>query len=230
MHRTLCALLFSAMSLTTNTFFYRFALLLSLMLWLTGCCTSTYSSINAMPTIASAAKAEVALHVIGVYRGSVPALTPSADCDAKASANMVTGGGAQPCAAGAPMSVQSASGQGGVNRPTVHVYVRDDSQPLILGLMAYEAVHWQVHVASGVIIQKVILAGYKQQQLSGLEGTLVDVYTYENSPCMNCVQKGRFFYAHDRVPYEMEAAAGVRARSFQGNETGGEYHIFKAMP
>lgn len=221
------------MPLTANTLFHPYALLLGLTFWLTGCCTSTHSSITAMPAISSAAKAEVALHVIGVYRGSTTALAASTECVPKDQENTVGEETARqaPCAVGAALpNMQSATVQGGGPRPTVHVYVRDDSQPLILGLMAYEAVHWQVHVASGVVIQKVILAGYKQQQLSGVEGTLVDVYTYENSPCMTCVQKGRFFYAHDHVPYEMEAAAGVRARSFQGNETGGEYHVFKAMP
>ena len=117
----------------------------------------------------------------------------------------------------------------GRDQRTVTVNISDETAPVILGLMSYEAVTWQIKTTPGVVLEKVILAGYHQQRSQGGGDAQVDVYSYDNSPCDRCVQKGRYFYAYERVPFEMEAAAGVRATSFQGNYTGGSYQIFKGM-
>lgn len=192
---------------------------------LCSCCSVAPTTITQVPGIKPSGASNAALHVIGVYEGALPAMADRrpwwGDCQSLT-----------PLAAERqPSAMQDCRAKiSGYQEPrSVTVNISDDSSPIILGLMAYESVVWKVHAGPGVVIAKVILAGYHQQQLQGVSDVQVDVFNYENSPCERCVQKGRYFYAYDRVPYEMEIAAGMRASSFQGNYTGGIYQIFKGM-
>ncbi len=173
------------------------------------------------PTSAS----QAALHVIGVYQGQLPDTADKRPWWAQCQAINEVASKHEPLA---PQACRSFFNPGRDQR-TITVNVTDDTTPIILGLMAYESVSWQIKAAPGVRIEKVILAGYHQQRIQGVGDAQIDVYSYDNSPCERCVQKGRYFYAYERVPVEMEIAAGVRATSFQGNYTGGAYQIFKGM-
>lgn len=195
---------------------------------LAGCCGVEPTTITQMPPKPAPIKTSssaAALHVIGVYQGALPEVADKrpwwAQCQAMKEAN------------GNAVQVSPADCQpflhAGREQRTVKVNVSDDSTPIILGLMAYEPVTWQINAAPGVVIERVILSGYHQQQITGTGDAQVDVYSYDNSPCDRCVQKGRFFYSYERVPRDMEMAAGVRASSFQGNYTGGTYQVFKGM-
>jgi len=196
-----------------------------LPLLLASCCGSVPSTITQGPVIKSKSASQAALHVIGVYQGQLPENADKRPWWAQCQAAQEAAGKGEPMT---PQACQSFFNAGRDQR-TIRVNVSDESTPIILGLMSYEAVIWEIKTAPGVVIEKVILAGYHQQRIQGVGDTQVDVYSYDNSPCDRCVQKGRYFYAYERVPVEMEVAAGVRASSFQGNYTGGTYQIFKGM-
>jgi len=198
-----------------------------LTLWLAGCCGVEPTTITQRPPMPMPVKvsSSAVLHVIGVYQGALPETADKrpwwAQCQALKEANTSPD----------PLSPTTCQPflHAGLEQRTVTVNVSDDSTPIILGLMAYEPVTWRINTAPGVVIERVILSGYHQQQITGTGDAQVDVYSYDNSPCERCVQKGRFFYSYERVPREMEMAAGVRASSFQGNYTGGTYQLFKGM-
>lgn len=203
----------------------KYAPLLSLCVLIEACCSVAPTTITQQGGPKPHVAGQPALHVVGVYQGAV---TESAEKQPWWAICAPASGGVEPPAQPATKpcipSLATAPGQ-----RTVVVNLTDDSAPVILGLMAYDTVTWDIRTAPGVVISKVILAGYHQQKIQGTGEALVDVYSVENSPCERCVQHGRFFYAYDRVPYEMELAAGVKASSFQGNYTGGIYNIFKGM-
>lgn len=201
--------------------------IVGLMLWLTGCCGVEPTTITQRPAPPAPVKvsSSATLHVIGVYQGALPEVADKRPWWAQCQAALQSAGSTEPLSPTQCQPFLNASRE----QRTVTVNVNDDSSPIILGLMAYEPVTWHINAAPGVVIERVILSGYHQQQITGTGDAQVDVYSYDNSPCERCVQKGRFFYSYERVPREMEMAAGVRASSFQGNYTGGTYQIFKGM-
>lgn len=208
-----------------RSLFNRYVLLASLIACLVGCCGTVPSTITQPPAVKSKSASNAALHVIGVHQGpsgrSMDQRVNLAQCQAlRNQAEQAQLLSPDACLADVHQAYDAR---------TITVNITDDSQPIILGLMAYEAVNWQITTTPGVVIERVIVAGYHQPQVQGICDVQVDVYSYDNSPCPRCVQKGRFFYAYERVPLEMELAAGVRASSFQGNYTGGSYQIFKGM-
>jgi hypothetical protein len=199
----------------------------ALTLWLAGCCGVEPTTITQRPPppVPVKTSSSAALHVIGVYQGALPEGADKRPWWAQCQAMKEASGNSAPLS---PTACQPFI-HTGLEQRTVTVNVSDDSSPVILGLMAYEPVSWQINTAPGVVIERVILSGYYPQRITGTGEAQVDVYSYNNSPCERCVQKGRFFYSYERVPREMEIAAGVRARTFQGNYTGGTYQIFKGM-
>lgn len=214
-----------------NSHFSR-VLIVVMSVWLAGCCGIEPTTITqqvtppATPAAAQVKSASGAvLHVIGVYQGALPEVADKRPWWAQCQVARQSTGSTEPLSPAECQPFINASRE----QRTVTVNVSDDSSPIILGLMAYEPVTWHIKTTPGVVIQKVILTGYHQQDIVGAGEAQVDVYSYNNSPCDRCVQKGRYFYSYERVPREMELAAGVRASSFQGNYTGGTYQIFKGM-
>lgn len=205
-------------------YFYR-VFVLAMTIGLAGCCTPKPTSILQPVPLKTAEASNVALHVVGVYQGALPAGADQRPWWAQCEAARAASGKPGPLAPGECDAFLLA----GRDQRTVTVNISDDSKPVILGLMAYEPVTWHIVLAPGVVIQKVILGAYHQQRIEGLEDVQVDVYSYENIPCSRCVQKGHAFYSYERVPLEMELVTGMRATSFQGNYTGGSYQIFKGM-
>lgn len=199
--------------------------LLVMPLLVAACCSTVPSTITQVPVVKPQAASKAALHVIGVYQGQLPETADKRPWWAQCQAMSESADKPEPSTVSACRTLMSP----GRDQRTVTVNISDETTPIILGLMSYEAVTWQIKTTPGVVIEKVILAGYHQQRIQGVGDAQVDVYSYDNSPCDRCVQKGRYFYAYERVPFEMEVAAGVRATSFQGNYTGGSYQIFKGM-
>jgi len=199
--------------------------LLVVPLLVAGCCSTVPSTITQVPVVKPQSASKAALHVIGVYQGQLPETADKRPWWAQCQAISESTDKPEPSTMSACRTLLSP----GKDPRTVTVNISDETTPVILGLMSYEAVTWQIKTTPGVVIEKVILAGYHQQRIQGVGDAQVDVYSYDNSPCDRCVQKGRYFYAYERVPFEMEVAAGVRATSFQGNYTGGSYQIFKGM-
>lgn len=108
----------------------------------------------------------------------------------------------------------------------VKVHVSYQIKPIILALMAYEPTLWSVEVADGVIVERVILAGYHAQQLEGIrDGVPTEVYTYDPSPCAACRQDLRYFYAYDRSHPRLTEITGKNPSSFQGRYTGKDFAI-----
>jgi len=196
-----------------------------LLLLLAGCCSTVPSTITQVPVVKPQSASRAALHVIGVYQGQLPEAADKRPWWAQCQAMNESVDKPEPSTVNACRTLMSP----GRDQRTVTVNISDETTPVILGLMSYEGVTWQIKTRPGVVIEKVILAGYHQQRIEGVGDAQVDVYSYDNSPCDRCVQKGRYFYSYERVPFEMEVAAGVRATSFQGNYTGGSYQIFKGM-
>ncbi|WP_242402209.1 hypothetical protein [Methylophilus sp. OH31] len=196
-----------------------------LPLLVASCCSTVPSTIIQAPVVKPKSASQAALHVIGVYQGQLPETADKRPWWAQCQAMNEAAVKSEPSI----MNTCQALLNPGRDQRTITVNVSDETTPIILGLMAYEGVTWQINTTPGVVIEKVILAGYHQQRIQGVGDAQVDVYSYDNSPCDRCVQKGRYFYSYERVPFEMEVAAGVRASSFQGNYTGGTYQIFKGM-
>ncbi|MFQ6334114.1 hypothetical protein [Methylophilus sp. 3sh_L] len=196
-----------------------------ILCWLAGCCTPKPTSILQPVPLKTATESNVALHVIGVYQGVLPASADQRPWWEQCQADRAASGKRGPVTPGEC----DAFLRTGRDQRTVTVNISDDSKPIILGLMAYEPVTWHIVRAPGVVIQKVILGAYHPQIIEGLEEVQVDVYSYDNIPCPRCVQKGHAFYSYERVPLEMELVTGMHATSFQGNYTGGSYQIFKGM-
>jgi len=214
-----------------NSYFSR-VFIVVMSVWLAGCCgiePTTITQQVKLPATPAAAQVKSAsgavLHVIGVYQGALPEVADKRPWWAQCRAARQSTDSTEPLSPAECQPFMNASRE----QRTVTVNVSDDSSPIILGLMAYEPVTWHIKTTPGVVIQKVILTGYHQQEIVGSGEAQVDVYSYNNSPCDRCVQKGRYFYSYEHVPREMELAAGVRASSFQGNYTGGTYQIFKDM-
>ncbi|MDD2463356.1 MAG: hypothetical protein PHI97_05110 [Desulfobulbus sp.] len=106
----------------------------------------------------------------------------------------------------------------------VTVYIHHQT-PVVLALMSYEPVIWDIRGEETSKVQKVILAGYHDQDIKGLEAnTPVDVYTYEASSCRNCRRQSGYFYAYRNEGREYESAlrqlktiTGLSPSSFQGS-------------
>ena len=113
---------------------------------------------------------------------------------------------------------------------TVKLLVTDPSQPIVLGLMAYERTQWEIEVAPNVSITRVIVGGYHKQSVLGLpNNTVIEVHTHDSSPCERCVQKQPEFFSYEKVPSQLEEAAGLKASSFQSRYTGEWFSVFRGM-
>ena len=75
---------------------------------------------------------------------------------------------------------------------SVSVEVRDTGRPIVLILSAYQPVKWNVRVAPGAKLEKVLLGGYYAQEAAGLPpGVPVEVSTHATG-------SAGFFYAYRR--------------------------------
>jgi hypothetical protein len=103
------------------------------------------------------------------------------------------------------------------------VEVRPTGRPLVLVLCAYEPVKWDLRVAPGARLQKVLLSGYYGQDVSGVpEGVPVEEYTQ---------RKSSHFWAYSRqgesyreMERTVERLAGLPVSTFQGR------YAYKGQP
>jgi hypothetical protein len=97
------------------------------------------------------------------------------------------------------------------------VEVRAMGRPVVLVLCAYEPVKWDLRVAPGARLEKVLLAGYYDQEAVGVPaGVPVEEHTYAGKSV-------RYFYAHARdaehYPHMgtmVRKGTGLPVTSFQG--------------
>jgi hypothetical protein len=170
------------------------------------------------------------LHVIGVYEGALPEGKTE-----KPWWSHCTGLSDDPEAAIA--CHQKYAGQHTTR--TITVYLNKTTSPLVVALMAYEPIRWNIVTRPGVDLRKVILGGYHGQDIDGLPDSVpVDVHSYESSPCLNCSRQSDHFYAYEKNSREyitamskLEALTGLSPTSFQGTYKSDRFTIssgFKA--
>lgn len=78
---------------------------------------------------------------------------------------------------------EAHSNHGFQYHPEGHVTVRVEAsmQPITLVLSSYEPVHWQLDVAPGALLERVIINGYHDANISGQGPALVEEFTQEGT-------------------------------------------------
>ncbi len=153
------------------------------------------------------------LHAIGIYEAAPPA----GQSDKPWWSN---------CPPGLEQSAMIECHRKYAGKHTQHTVTVNISRtsPMVLALMSYNPVKWNVVKSRGTNIQKVILSGYHGQDITGISSHIpVDVYTYDMSPCTNCTRQSGYFYAYKKNSREYQKAAqklesltGLKPSSFQG--------------
>lgn len=100
------------------------------------------------------------------------------------------------------------------------IKVEPTGKPIVLVLCAYDAVHWQVEPAEGANIVRVIVSGYNEQNVQGVDSSLVESLTYKGTPPG---QPRKYFYAYTqkgasytKMTREVKQMTGKDPHSFQG--------------
>jgi hypothetical protein len=163
------------------------------------------------------------LHLVGVYEGAPPKGEENkpwwANCKKK------DGQIESPAECHEKYAIQK-------NPQKVVVEIRYQ-QPLVLALMSYNPVTWEINSSRPELIRKVILAGYHGQEVTGVgKDTPVDVYSHEASSCTNCRKRTGYFYTYkeDGSEYQnatsqLRNATGLEVQSFQGSYKGNFFAI-----
>lgn len=108
----------------------------------------------------------------------------------------------------------------------VKIVVDAYNKPIILGLSAYDPVHWIIDAPEGAKIEKVILSGYHKQRVSGLpDSSLVEVHSREKYPCDNCTYGKGSFYSYKQPSRNYQRLTGLKPYTFQGKYTGGTFKV-----
>jgi hypothetical protein len=100
------------------------------------------------------------------------------------------------------------------------IKVEPGDKPIILVLCAYDGVQWHVEPAEGADIVGVIASGYNEQNVHGVDPTLVESYTYKGTPPG---KPRKYFYAYtpkgasyNKMTREVKTLTGKDVESFQG--------------
>lgn len=119
----------------------------------------------------------------------------------------------------------SRHGMGNRTTGTVDVKVGRRDKAIVLALSSYEPVRWNVILEDGVKVEKIILNGYHDQVVTGVEGIPIEEYSYEETGQF----LGDFVYHWETtspaVMTRFSQAAGVPLTSFQGCYRGTEFEI-----
>jgi hypothetical protein len=69
-----------------------------------------------------------------------------------------------------------------VTRPAV-VEVQPTGRPIVIAVCAYSRVKWELRVAPGADVKRVLVGGYESQEITGVpNGIPVEIHTYEGTP------------------------------------------------
>lgn len=169
----------------------------------------------ALPRPAEIFPSGTELHMIGVYEGDLPDGVKETSWRDRCTDSNGTDAPSLECR-------QKYAGRREPRKVTVEI---DYGAPLVLALMSYEPVIWEIEGEGPSQLKKVILAGYHGQDISGVgDDVPVDVYTYEPSTCRNCRKEPGYFYTYtgsgqyyaDAVA-KLKAFTGLKPYSFQGS-------------
>ena len=108
---------------------------------------------------------------------------------------------------------------------TISVNINRQNQPIILALSSYEPVTWKLNIQPGVIIEKIILNGYYDQNIMGVSGIPIEEYSQEGTH----QNLGNFPYQWNKVSStlinQLQQKTGLEITSFQGCYRGTEFKI-----
>lgn len=120
---------------------------------------------------------------------------------------------------------------------TITVEVERSNAPMVLVLMAYEAVNWKIALRPGTDLRKVIAVGYSGPDVQGVPDTVpVEVYSHGASPCQNCSRQPGGQWAYDPKSAEypramawLKSITGLDPSSFQGGYQGDHFTLRRWM-
>lgn len=118
-------------------------------------------------------------------------------------------------------------------RGTVNVHVEEKRYPVILVLMAYEQTRWHVSAPHGNVVA-IVLGGYKEQNVTGIEGIPIHTYTYMPSNC-HCYKGKDHFYFYNLKEKQsfvntMYSATGKIPMTFQTSYSSGTFKVSASTP
>ncbi len=64
---------------------------------------------------------------------------------------------------------------------TINIQIERKNQPVILALSSYEPVHWNITLVKEVKLEKVIINGYHDQEISGISGIPIEEFSYKET-------------------------------------------------
>jgi hypothetical protein len=117
----------------------------------------------------------------------------------------------------------------------IKINVTASAHPIILVLMSYEPVLWDIAVSKRAVIEQVILGGYYAQEITGIDETIpLMVYTHYPSQCSNCFHGEGYLYSYkleksDFIDKVFEIT-GKKVTTFQGGHKGSSFNIMNNMP
>jgi len=77
---------------------------------------------------------------------------------------------------------EATADHGNGNRAkSIEIKVERRNKPIILALSAYEPTNWNITVAPGTAIEKIIVNGYHNQTVSGVSGIPIEEHSYEKT-------------------------------------------------
>ena len=111
----------------------------------------------------------------------------------------------------------------------IKVHIAEQKQPIVLALSAYEPVEWNIDAEPGVAIVKIILNGYHDQKVVGVDNIPVEEYSYEETG----QYLGNFMYKwntkaekpKNSLVDKLEQLTGNDLTSFQGCYRGTSFQI-----
>lgn len=113
---------------------------------------------------------------------------------------------------------------------SINVKVNHSKAPVILLLMAYEPVRWNIQ-ADGSRVEGIILAGYSGQRVSGAGHIPQYSFTHQPAEC-ECYQGNDFFYAmrpdDATLIDKVDRLTGKKISSFQARQYGKNFDIGNA--
>ena len=126
---------------------------------------------------------------------------------------------------------EATADHGNGNRAkSIEIKVERRNKPIILALSAYEPTNWNITVAPGTAIEKIIVNGYHHQTVSGVSGIPIEEHSYEKTGDYI----GHFIYKWGATPEstktpslvtKLEQINRTNLTSFQGCYRGTNFSI-----